>query len=108
VSKHKRSHFQIVYETLAIIIKLGGASKTQLVYRSNSTFRRTEKLLSLLQEHQLIEKRSTGDKIIFVATTKGVKLSQTIENALIEIGYLEDENYPSIPILRPPPEIVNA
>ena len=77
----KRTSFMLAYDILQVAI--GGATKTQLVYRGNLNFYTIKKWLSRLISKNLIEFHS-GHRRIWTTTAKGIRFMSAMDRVLEE------------------------
>jgi predicted transcriptional regulator len=79
LQKRRRSSLEMVRQTLLIAAELNTVTKTDIVYRTRSTFTRATLLLELLVQHALLEKSEVNGIQLYKTTAKGLKVLKAIE-----------------------------
>ena len=70
-------------EVIADILRLGEASKTDIMYNVNMSCYQLQKYLSLLLELKLVEEATTGNQLVtYRVTTRGLSLLRDIDSVL--------------------------
>ena len=78
--EHRRSNFEIIAE----ILRLGEASKTEIMYAVNLSYAQLERYLNHLIRLRLLDKvYIDGQSLRYRVTTKGLGLLREIDAALV-------------------------
>ncbi len=79
----KIDHRRSTIEVMADILRLGEASKTEIMYTVSMSYRQLEKYLSRMVELELIDKASPGHRsVTYAAKRKGLRLLREIDSVL--------------------------
>ena len=90
----RRDKLIIILDILSIAYK--GASKTKIMHRGNLSFTQTNEYVEFLLEHKLLEEVSTGAKVVFKPTSKGVLFIEKQSDILNIIDENEAKQCPLI------------
>jgi predicted transcriptional regulator len=79
VGRRRRNSLEIIHEVLRAASKNGGATKTGLVYSTNSTFQRTTQIVEHLLRLELLHENSSQGVHRYCSTARGIELQKNIE-----------------------------
>jgi predicted transcriptional regulator len=80
-------------EVIADILRIGEASKTEIMYGANMSFFQLQKYMKYLLELALIDKVTIGNPTVtYRVTAKGSKLLQNIDGALQMLEFQNNVN----------------
>ena len=78
-------------EVIADMLRLGEASKTEIMYSANMSYFQLQKYLSFLLQLKLIDKVTVGNPTItYRVTRKGLRLLRSIDS-ILEMLELKEE-----------------
>ena len=81
---HRRSNIEVI----ADILRLGEAGKTEIMYSANMSYRQLQKYLDFMVESGFLDKIVVPNPgIKYKVTKKGLRLLQSIEPILEQLGF---------------------